>query len=147
MPFSLYMPCSKSLPHSNLIHMSKTLHFVFPYYTIFPTEKQESIPQKTTGEPLKLSCYPFYSLKQICHTVHDVTHMVKRSVTIQIHGDLHLTMSQNIAEGFHIYPTFNGTGGKCMTQSVEVHMIDTGNLEQVVQHITHMARFYTSAHR
>ena len=147
MPFSLYMPCSKSLPHSNLIHTSKTLHFVSLIIPYFQPKNKNRFHKKTTGEPLKLSCYPFYSLKQICHTVHDVTHMVKRSVTIQIHGDLHLTMSQNIAEGFHIYPTFNGTGGKCMTQSVEVHMIDTGNLEQVVQHITHMARFYTSAHR
>ena len=51
-------------------------------------------------------------------------------MTIQVHGNLHLTMSQNIAERFHIYATFNGTGGKRMPQSMEIHMIDSGNLQQ-----------------
>ena len=44
---------------------------------------------------------PFHSSKQICHTVHHIPHMVKGSMTIQVHGNLHLTMSQNIAERFH----------------------------------------------
>lgn len=74
-------------------------------------------------------------------------HMIKGGVTIQIHGDLHLAMPQNIAERFYIYPTFNDTGSKRMTRSVEVHMIDSSNLEQIVQHVTHMTRLYTAAHR
>ena len=88
---------------------------LFPSLYHIPKPKNKNrFHKKTTGEPLKLSCYPFYSLKQICHTVHNITHMVKRGVTIQIHGNLYLTMAQNIAEGFHIYSTFNGTGGKCI---------------------------------
>ena len=63
MSFSLYMPCSKSLPHSNLIHMSKTLHFVFPYYTIFPIEKQESIPQKNNRKAIQALLLSFLFLK------------------------------------------------------------------------------------
>ena len=37
--------------------------FHFPHYTTFPIEKQELIPQKTTGEPSKPSCCPFHSSK------------------------------------------------------------------------------------
>ena len=68
--------------------------------------------QKRTGEAIP---HLFYCSEYSGYSIHYITHVIKRSVTVKIHCNLYLRMTENIAECFDVNSIFNCTGCKCMS--------------------------------
>ena len=64
-------------------------------------------------------------LKHPHQRIHTIPHMVDRAVTIQVHCDLYLRMSQNIAERFDRDAYFDRPCCKRMAQAMEIGVFNS----------------------